>query len=310
MRYANTKTEHHICADQAVRGEAYLCPVCGGDLNLHKGQVITAYFAHKRNCPCLDHWTYTDSPWKARMLALFKPENQEVVVIHDAQRHRADALLDDTVLLFTEGDITKKTFQERTAFFRNAGKDVVWVMNAHEQWAKNEIRRNRKDRSKFFWDAPYPFLTDLLPQQEKHLFIILQLTEQILVKIEWSAPDFTVLIADAEFTPAINTVAGIRQIKMNQYARFDDFKQQNMPWRKKSSSTIDAQQKEWYLCEKTGHWHNDDCKHCPHNLINEYRSGNKVTKGGLFFYCCYPRVITPQPPDAQGTIKVKSIWLK
>lgn len=308
MRYANSSVESHICADQALRNEKYTCPVCGGDLILHKGQVITPYFAHKRNCPCLDHWAYSDSPWKAQMRALFEPECQEVVVINDAQRHRADVLLGNTVLIFAQDDITKKTFQERNIFFCNAGKDVIWIVDAREQWNMGMIRRSHKDRTKFFWDAPYPSLAGFLPQQEKHIFLILQFTEGVMVKIEWTVPDHKLFIADFAFTPVINTSDGIDEIKLNQYARFDLFKQRNMPWRKKSSSIIEAQQKEWYLCEKTGQWHNDACKHCPHNLINEYRSKNKVTKGGLFFYCCYPRVVCEEASD--GKAKNRTIWLK
>ncbi len=312
MRYANDLNKTRICADEALRGAAYSCPICGGSLILKRGEVVIPHFAHKRNAPCSDTWTYDESPWAAQWQAKFPEENREPIIISDAQRHRADVCMGNYVLIFQQTTLQPKTFREKTSFFQKAGYKVIWLFDARKEWESKAIRTNPKDRNQYFWNEPYSFLSKLTPQSEKTLAVLLQLTDDKVIKAEWSVSGFKHFIIDKTFSPILTTEEGCQDILRNQYERFDAFRQQNMPWHKKSSNLPNVP-KEWHICEKTGAFHIDGCKKCVHNLINEYRTANSFSRGGLFFYCCYPRVIhqdQTQDEDGSATADVPSIWLK
>ena len=59
------------------------------------------------------------------------------------------------------------------------------------------------------------------------------------------------------------------------------------------------------ICPKTHDWHNNQCRECQNNLINEFRTGTDYRQGGLFFYCAYPRII--HEADKYGEVHLPSI---
>lgn len=317
MRYAKNSLGMRICADEAHRNEDYFCPTCNQQLIYKKGKVILPHFAHFPNKPCIDTWEYNDqSTWQWEWMNKFPEECQEVVVTHGQQSHRADVLICDHVILFLDAAITNKFFQEKTRFFLADNKSVIWVIHAEEDIAAGILRVNRKDRNSMFWDHPPICLKKVNLKKDKKLHIILDMGAGGLRKVEWVAPEsnFERFIIDSAFTPDLLTAEGRKEVALNQYARFDAFKQRNMPWHKKASSTISAPDKRWHTCDKTGAYHCDHCKKCEHNLISEYRSANAKTNtpGGLYFYCRYPEVANEVVADENGhpAVTVPSIWLK
>ena len=317
MRFANNNHGLRVCADDAVREDEHFCPTCQQPLILKRGKVILPHFAHFPNKPCTDTWTYEErSEWQRAWQSKFPPECQEVIVTHSQQTHRADILVGDFVILFQDTEITAKTFQEKTKYFQLGGKEVIWLVHAEEDIAAGILRMNHRDRSSMFWDHPPVTLQHLDLKANRKLHIILDMGKGNLRKVEWIAPNsnFERFIVDASFTPDLMTEEGRKDATMNQYERFDTLKDRNRPWRKKASSTNAAPDKRWHTCDKTGVYHCDQCKHCEHNLINEYRSTNEKsgTKGGLFFYCCYPRKMNEvvAGEDGKEKVVVPSIWLK
>ncbi len=68
---------------------------------------------------------------------------------------------------------------------------------------------------------------------------------------------------------------------------------------------IKGNPRDWYICPKTHDWHNNQCRECQNNLINEFRTGTDYRQGGLFFYCAYPRII--HEADKYGEVHLPSI---
>lgn len=316
MRFAKNLIEMRVCADDAVRGEKYFCPTCNKELVLRRGKVMSPHFAHYPHHPCIDTWTYDETNWQREQQKKYPSEKQEILVKYKEELHRADVIIGNNVLLFQKEPISTRFFAEKTTYFHNAGKDVFWIFDVEKDYQSKSIRINPKEQNIIFWDTPLSCLKKFNPKSETHTFVFLMFNETCTVKVEWVAPnsDFKRFIVDSSYYPDLMTVQGCEEAKLNQYGRFEAFKQRNTPWHKKASSTNSAPDKRWHICEKTGRWHLDACKTCEHNLICEYRSTNEksTTRGGLFFYCCYPRELNKviKERDAQKITKVPSIWLK
>lgn len=316
MRFGKDLLNMRLCADDAVKQEQYFCPTCGGPLILKKGPKIRPYFAHHPNQPCKDTWNYDESAWQQAWQSKFPAEQQEVIIAHSAQQHRADVMVGNTVILFQSQPITVKLFSEKTKFFLNAGNDVFWVFDVRKDYGTGSLRKNPQNWDNIFWDSPFACLKKFNLVANKRLHLFLAITDSRVLKVEWIAPDSGCkrLMTDSSFRPNFLTEEGCAEAMLNKYGRFESFKQKNMPWKKKSASNIASPDKRWHICEKAETWHLDKCKKCQYNLINEYRSANKKNniRGGLFFYCRYPQVVNPvvAQKDGESVAEVKSIWLK
>lgn len=316
MRFAKNLIEMRVCAEDAVKGERYLCPACNQDMILRKGKVMSPHFAHHPHQSCIDTWTYDESNWQRAQQKRYPAEKQEILVRYNEELHRADVVVGNNVILFQQEPISTKFFAEKTNYFLEAGKDVFWVFDVSKDYQSKALRVNPRDQNSVFWDNPIPCLKKFDPKANKRTFVFLAINEKRTLKVEWAAPEagFKRFIVDSSYYPDLMTEQGCEDAKLNQYARFDAFKQRNMPWHKKASSTNGAPDQRWHKCEKTEKWHLDACKTCEHNLICEYRSANSKTgtPGGLYFYCCYPRELNEVVADKNGKKKarVPSIWLK
>lgn len=314
MQFAIDPSKNRIHAKDAAKEVTYLCPICEKELSLKKGQVLAPHFAHYPNKRCIDSWKYDESGWQQNHQRAFPPEVQEVMVKCEGEIHRADILIGNTVILFQHEPITANFFYTKTNFFQKADKTVFWVFDIEASYAAKELRQNPKNRDFLFWDNPLPCLKKFVPQKSERVSVFLSISDRKLLKVEWAAPDasFTRIIHDAGFAPDLSSEDGIQQAAMNKAQRFDNLREKNRPWQKKAASTQSAPEKQWHICNATGTWHLDKCKTCEHNLVNEFRSKSKYHNGGLFFYCCYPRVVNPvvAKENEPSVAKVPSIWLK
>ena len=147
--------------------------------------------------------------------------------------------------------------------------------------------------------------------------VVLQLTEdhdddgcEWLVKVEWAIvdddgyADYRRFFIDDGFAPDLFTEDGLQNILLSKRKRFDAFLRDNQPYAPKCSR-IKGNPRDWYICPKTHDWHNNQCRECQNNLINEFRTGTDYRQGGLFFYCAYPRII--HEADKYGEVHLPSI---
>lgn len=135
MFTALTKDNKRISIECADEGEEYLCPVCGNPVfvKAKESDNVRTHFAHKRNSHCLDDWKYDMSDWHFEWQSKFPIESREVVVGRDGVVHRADILINDTVIEFQHSPISGKKFEERNSFYKNCGYRVVWLFDVTDK---------------------------------------------------------------------------------------------------------------------------------------------------------------------------------
>lgn len=140
MFVAADKDGNKVLIENAVEGVEYFCPVCGrGVIIKAKGSLAVAqHFAHKKGESCPDKWRYDMSEWHRTWQNWFPKECQEVVVENNGFKHRADVLINGTVIEFQHSPITAEEIAERNKFYAECGYKIVWVFDA-EGKIKNEF---------------------------------------------------------------------------------------------------------------------------------------------------------------------------
>lgn len=135
MFTALTKENKRISIEEAVPNENYLCPVCGNPVYVRavNSKNMRTHFAHKKNSPCLDNWKHDMSDWHFEWQSKFPIENREIVVEKDGEVHRADILINDTVVEFQHSSIRSDEFEARNSFYKKCGYRVVWLFDVTEK---------------------------------------------------------------------------------------------------------------------------------------------------------------------------------
>ena len=315
MEFALNADKQRIHATGADKECEYFCPVCGGSVIPRQGEINAWHFAHQSSC--VDDWKYDMSEWHRAWQERFPEDVREIVVEHRGEFHRADILIGGYVVEFQHSPISAGEFERRNRFYTNAGYKVIWVFDETVAFGNEYISSSPDDENKFVWKWPNRVLASVVPQYSKDVAIILQLTEEDdddscdwLVKVEWAIPDdggcadYRRFFIDDDFMPDLFTESGLRDILLNKRKRFEAFLRDHRPYEPKCGR-VKGNPRDWYICPKTQDWHNGQCKECRHNLINEFRKSTAYKKGGLFFYCCYPRVTNE--PDEHGECRVPSI---
>ena len=88
---------------------------------------------------CTDHWHYDMSEWHRKKQSYFPIENREVVLRHKNKIHRADILINKTVIEFQHSPITAGEFMERNSFFNSLGLRIVWVFDISVAFESNNL---------------------------------------------------------------------------------------------------------------------------------------------------------------------------
>lgn len=135
MFIALTNDNKRISIEDAIPGGNYLCPACGNPVFVKaaKSNNVRTHFAHKRNTPCLDDWKHDMSDWHFEWQSKFPIESREIVVEKDGVVHRADILINDTVIEFQHSPISGEEFEARNSFYKSCGYRVVWLFDAADK---------------------------------------------------------------------------------------------------------------------------------------------------------------------------------
>lgn len=135
MFTALTKDNKRVSIEEAVPGENYLCPVCGNPVVVKaaKSDSVRTHFAHKKNRLCIDDWKHDMSEWHFEWQSKFPIDSREVVVERDGVVHRADILINDTVIEFQHSHIDGEEFEARNSFYKNCGYRVVWLFDVADK---------------------------------------------------------------------------------------------------------------------------------------------------------------------------------
>ena len=113
----------------------YFCPICGEALCVRalNSLAVQQHFSHKRGSKCLDNWQHDMSEWHINWQEQFPEECREIVVTKNGIKHRADILIQNTVIEFQHSPISPEEFEERNFFYSDCGYNVVWVFDAADK---------------------------------------------------------------------------------------------------------------------------------------------------------------------------------
>ena len=161
MLFASDYNDNRVHIDETHSNQEYYCPYCGAPLITKKGDVRQHHFAHKQNHVCSDTWAhsgpsgYDVSPWHNEWQSLFPKENQEVKLVLGDTKHRADVLIDRTVVEFQHSIMPVAAFDNRNNFYFNLGYKVVWLFDLSDLYGNGQLTyRSEGDCLVFDWKNP------------------------------------------------------------------------------------------------------------------------------------------------------------
>lgn len=163
MLFASDYNDNRIHIDDTHSNQEYYCPFCGAPLITKKGGLRQHHFAHKQNHRCSDTWAhkgsssggYDLSPWHNDWQSLFPQENQEVKLVLGDTKHRADVLVDRTVIEFQHSIMPAAAFDDRNNFYFNLGYKVIWLFDLSSLYTEGQISYEERDGGLTFrWKNP------------------------------------------------------------------------------------------------------------------------------------------------------------
>ena len=158
MFFANDYNDNRVHIDETHSNQEYYCPYCGAPLTTKKGEIRQHHFAHKQNHLCSDTWershSYDISPWHNEWQSLFPKENQEVKLSLGDTKHRADVMIDRTVIEFQHSIMPVKAFDDRNNFYFNLGNKVIWLFDLSDLLEDQLFYKETGDGLEFHWRNP------------------------------------------------------------------------------------------------------------------------------------------------------------
>lgn len=158
MLFAVDYNDNRVHIDETHSNQEYYCPYCGAPLTTKKGEIRQHHFAHKQNHLCSDTWershSYDISPWHNDWQSLFPKENQEVKLSLGDTKHRADVMIDRTVIEFQHSIMPVKAFDDRNNFYFNLGNKVIWLFDLSDLLEDQLFYKEIGNGLKFHWRNP------------------------------------------------------------------------------------------------------------------------------------------------------------
>ena len=159
MLFAIDYTDKRVHIDETHSNQTYFCPFCGVPMITKKGEIRQHHFAHSAKHPCADTWerngNYDMSPWHNDWQNMFPKENQEVKLSLGETKHRADVLIDRTVVEFQHSIMQATSFDDRNNFYFNLGYKVVWLFNLSDLFGNGALTYCKENENLlFFWKNP------------------------------------------------------------------------------------------------------------------------------------------------------------
>lgn len=158
MLFAVDYNDRRVHIDETHSNQEYYCPYCGAPLTTKKGEIRQHHFSHKQNHLCSDTWersqSYDISPWHNEWQSLFPKGNQEVKLSLGDTKHRADVMIDHTVIEFQHSILSVKAFDDRNNFYFNLGYKVIWLFDLSDLLDNQLFYKEASEGLEFYWRNP------------------------------------------------------------------------------------------------------------------------------------------------------------
>lgn len=314
MEFAIDNNGIRVDAYDANEKKYYICPCCGNEVILRRGNLNIWHFAHKAG-ECSDTWNYDMSEWHHRMQGFFNKEYREVVIKNNDESHRADILKDGVVIEFQHSPISSYEFCKRNDFYINAGYRIAWIFDITEEWSSGSIFvLNDEQETKLRWRNPLRILQNgPIPQNnDKKISICISTTiddedgEESyynINRVNWSSindnedPDYRYISINYDCCLELTNDMEMNQFFFTPKDFVEDYVKNFRPFRIKYKGRLKGRPKREYCCEITNDWIDrktcDNCKHC------FFRERFHISKDEMVdkFFCCYPRIVNKKIAD-------------
>ena len=195
MFFANDSDGTRVYIYEAESNKKYFCPVCGQEVIQRRGSINVHHYAHKANRDELcDDWTHDMSDWHRDWQSMFPKESREVVIQLNGVKHRADIIIDKTVIEFQHSRISDEEFWERNEFYTEAGYEVVWLFDMMEEFDMEHIIAKDKD-GHYKWNYHWHTFDDFVPRDNKDIKVFFQFDDRFsdgyygIEQLVWLSPD-------------------------------------------------------------------------------------------------------------------------
>lgn len=303
MFVALDKDGKRIFSEEAQKNEEYLCPICKSPVIVKDGEINAKHFAHKQG-DCKDDWHYDMSEWHRYKQSHFPVESREVVVNNGEETHRADVLIDNTVIEFQHSPITAEEFNKRNTFFEKLGYRVAWVFDFTEKIESGTLEVSEKSDYMYIWKHPMRIFENCFPINDYNKKFALWFAQdtpddmEIIDKIIWVVRDgdkqilsrFIVSHHDIDMNDEFDVGDLFKSEKGYLDEAINKLKSSNCFYREKISGVCEHP-KEDYVCSKSGNfgldiWSTKGCNHCPYCYMLARKKRNNSTE--IKSFCGYP----------------------
>jgi hypothetical protein len=314
MFIALDKNSKRVSVWDSQKNQTYYCPVCNSELIIKDGKINEKHFAHKKACS--DTWNYDMSYWHQKMQNYFPEHQREVVVSNRFGTHRADILIENTVIEFQHSKITAEEYQNRTNFFIRSGYRIAWVFDLSEQREcgylqyKQDIDDNCDNQYLMKWSYAFRIFEQqeyICDYNKKYALWFAWGNEDIINKVIWTAKN-----EDTGLTSLKYFITSEHIIEMNEKIDANDFFISLHDWNIQQFKTslnelnstgikyrvlysgIKGKKKNDYICPRRNKFGIDvydkaGCHHCKYCYM--IAKGIRDFKTNFAVYCCYPTQI-------------------
>lgn len=199
--------------NDAIQKDEYFCPLCNARLVQKCGNKRVHHFAHCNGSEC-DEWSSDMSEWHRSWQNLFPEECREVVVELNGNKHRADILINNTVVEFQHSRMTNEEFLARNSFYTQAGYRLIWLFDFREEVRKGKIlyHHDTSAYKEYVWKwASHTF--DFFTPEDSNIVIFIQLSGcnekciELLVQLYYCNTEFATwknfILSQEEFKSVI-----------------------------------------------------------------------------------------------------------
>ena len=292
----------------AIKGEEYFCQNCGAQLLVRDGKQNIKHFAHKAG-ECTDNWNYDMSEWHLRMQSYFPIESREVVVKSGDKIHRADVLIENTVIEFQHSPISADEYEDRNRFFGSLGYRVAWVFDVSQQYMAGDLYYSSDNNSYLLtWKNPIRiFAYSPFPSDYDKKFAIWFYTGETndsdyIQRVIWSAedeytaPSFKRIIF-SEYSITLDESFYVKQFFMSKNDHFNEALRelQSKYTYEIKYSGVRGMSRYSYVCPKTNKfgldlYRENGCNNCRYCYMMTQKK-RKDTKTETQVYCCFPNQV-------------------
>ena len=318
MYIAEDKFGIKIDIADAITDQEYFCPVCHSPLLIKDGEINAKHYAHKSGA-CMDDWNYDMSEWHRRMQSFYNFENREVVLKYNGKTHRADVMINDTVIEFQHSPISAKEFMDRNIFFQNLGKRIAWVFDVTEQFENESLYfSGNDDKLLYTWKNPLRVFSAgyKITDYSKNYAIWLywsNMDDESLSKVIWTATDEEGKPSLKRFITSNYTIELNKEKSINPeeffYSKKDYFYNALTELKKHYSYNIKysgekGKPKTAYVCPRRPNdfgiklYSETGCLYCKYCFMAANQKCQDETKWAI--YCCYPMQVRKLDGEFEG----------